>query len=434
MGKKLFKFISSMRFAIILLVLLAAVCALGSFVTQGQSYAWYAARYSDRTAAWIVAAHLDDVYHSWWFIGISLFLCCNLLLCNLIRLPQLVRRTRGFARADAPEGESATAEAEDVREPERLFAHLHMPKPSQSRTAEGEQLLFSHAHRAGLWGAWVCHLGILLLILGFGLGQMTHEEYVLYGVPGQTRQIGETSLFLTIDDFRVDLREDDTVSQYTADITVRDLSADHVPEERATIRVNSPATLFGLRFYQNSTGWAATVRIQKGGELLQEEILCAGEYVSVADMPELAVYLNAFYPDYVMEPGVGPRTASGRLENPAYLYTVYYRDQVEGMNVLQEGETITIDDYTVTFSDPQSYTVIQCRRDRFSLLALLGGLVTLAGLFLAFYLQPKRMWAVRQADGSWTVRAQCRKGGAIFREQFEGALGDDPGRCAEKQP
>ena len=37
-----------------------------------------------------VALRLDDAFHSWWFIGLSAFLCLNLLCCNLIRLPALL--------------------------------------------------------------------------------------------------------------------------------------------------------------------------------------------------------------------------------------------------------------------------------------------------------------------------------------------------------
>ena len=65
---------------------------------------------------------------------------------------------------------------------------------------------------------------ILLLILGFSLGQMTQRQYTVYGMPGQSRAIGDTGMILTIDDFIVDLRDDDTVAQYTAHITVRDPS------------------------------------------------------------------------------------------------------------------------------------------------------------------------------------------------------------------
>ena len=68
MLKKAWNFLSSMRFAVILLLVLIAACAAGSFVTQGQTLAWYTQTYSERTAALIMALHLDDVFHSLWFI------------------------------------------------------------------------------------------------------------------------------------------------------------------------------------------------------------------------------------------------------------------------------------------------------------------------------------------------------------------------------
>ena len=424
-GKKIWKFLSSMQFAIGLLVLLAAACSLSSLVTQGQTYAWYAQRYSERTAAIILALHLDDAFHSWWFILITAFLCLNLLSCNLVRLPQLVRRTRRQTDPAAAIDLPGDVSVEGVTTPEAAFAKLRMPKPVRSQTAEGRPTLFSSRHPYGLWGAWVCHLGILLLILGFGLGQMTQRQYTVYGVPGQSRPIGDTGLVVNIDDFRIGLREDDTVEQYTADITVYDV-AGAGDSQSASISVNNPATLFGMRFYQNSTGWAAKVSVAKDGEPLQEEVVCAGEYLAVKDKPDLQVYLSAFYPDYVMTPGVGPSTASGALNNPAYLYTVYYRGEFIGMNALMPDEELTIDEYTVTFSDPQNYTLIQIKVDHFTWLALVGGLVTLLGLFLAFYVQPARVWAIQGEDGLWTLRGESRKGGAIFRDRFLDAAKPDP--------
>ncbi len=425
--KKIWRFISSMRFAILLLVVLALACMAGSFITQGQSYSWYAQRYSERAAGAILALRLDDAFHSGWFVLITAFLCLNLLLCNLVRLPQLIARTRAEGDAEAALRGRGDVSASDIADPDAVFERLRLPKAKALRAADGREARFASKHGIGLWGAWVCHLGILFIILGFGLGQMTQRQYVVYGVPGQSREIGDTGYVLTIDDFRVGLRPDDTVEQYTADITVRDLRPDSDgAAESATISVNNPATLFGMKFYQNSTGWAARVQITEGGEPLQDEIVCAGDYLRVKDKPDLVVCLNAFYPDYVMTPGVGPSTASGRLNNPAYLYSVYYQEQMLGMNALMADEKVTIDDYTVTFSEPRSYTLIQIKVDRFTWLALLGGLVTLLGLVLAFYVQPVRAWALRQDDGAWTVFGQSRKGGALFRERFARAAGKAP--------
>ncbi len=400
-----------MQFAIILLVILAAACCVSSFVTQGQTYEWYAQQYSERTAALIVALHLDDAFHSPWFIAIAAFLCLNLLLCNIIRVPENLRRMKNAGDPLRYFGKKGSVNAAGLRDAGEFFRKMHFPKP-----AEQDGKLFAVKNRAGIWGAWVCHLGILLLILGFSLGQMTKEQYTAYGVPGQSRQIGNTNYVLTIDDFRIGLREDDTVEQYTADITVRDLESG--ASESAEISVNNPATLFGMKFYQNSTGWAANVSVTKDGEPLQEEIVCAGDFLRIKDKEDLVVFFNAFYPDYVLEPGVGPRTASSKLNNPGYLYSVYYRNQMIGMNVLLADEELKIDEYRIVFSEPQSYTLIQIKKDRFTGLALIGGLLAMFGLMLAFYVQTAHLWAEPVGDGTWTVHGESRKGGAIFRDAF----------------
>ena len=426
MIKKLWKFISSMRFAIALLVLLAVACSISSLVTQNQTYAWYAERYSERTAALILALRLDDAFHSPWFIAITGFLCVNLLLCNVLRLPQLLKRTRAEGDAAAAIQSAGDVSAPNVADPLPVFTRLRMPAPAALTTADGRDALFASKHRVGLWGAWVCHLGILLLILGFGLGQMTQKQFTVYGVPGQSKPIGDSGYALSIDSFDAEFRADGSIAQYTTDMTVYDLSGGDDASRAVVASVNHPASAYGMKLYQNSTGWAATINVFKNGEPLQREPVCAGEYLAVSDKPNLVVLFNAFYPDYVGGTGAMPTTASDQLNNPAYLYSVYYQSQLIGMNVLMPEEELTIDEYTVTFTDPRRYTLIQVKVDRFTWLALAGGLTTMVGLMLALYVQPSRVWAVREPDGSWTVSGQSRKGGALFRDRFiRAAKGED---------
>ena len=411
-----------MQFAMILLFILVAACVLGSLITQGKTYEWYAAAYSERTAGAILALHLDDVFHSLWFVLLTAFLCLNLLLCNIVRLPSILRQWResGTPETILSAGSSVQAKMKDA--PDAAFARMGFRRVKEG-SAEGRRCLYSVKNKAGLFGAWVCHLGVLLLILGFGLGQVLKTEYAVFGVPGQTKEIGDTGYQLTIDDFRIDERSDGSVSQYTADLTVQ--NADGSRKLSGSASVNSPASMFGMKFYQNSTGWAAAVHVKKDGKALQDEVVCAGDFLAAADKPELVIYLNAFYPDYVLENGT-PTTKSREVRNPAYLYSVYYRGQMIGMNALLGDEELTIDEYTVTFSDPETYTLIQIKRDPLTPLALIGGLVTLLGLILALYVQPGRMWAVQEEDGTWTVRGYSRKGGAIFAERFREVTKGEP--------
>ena len=423
--KKFLKFLSSMGFAITLLTVLAAVCVVASFVTQGQSYEWYQQVYSEGTARLIVGLGLDHAFRSWWIIALTAFLCGNLLLCNLTRLRPLVARTRAEADPTSALHGPADASGSGIADPLPVFEKLRMPKPKASQV-EGQKVLFSGRNRLGIWGPWVCHLGILLLIVGFTLGQMLHREYTVYGVIGDTKPIGDTGYYLTIDDFQVKLRDDDTVEQYVADVTVQRApqGSTTVPDSKsATVSVNHPAGLYGFKVYQNSTGYAARITVEEDGTPLQTGVVCAGEGVEIADAPGLTVYLNAFYPDFYLQPGAGPTTLSGRMNNPAYLYSITYQGSMVGMNYwLPTDEPITVNDYVITFSEPQSYTLLQIKTDRFQSLALLGGLVTMVGLILAFYLLPVKVWAVESEDRTWTVYGRSRKGGALFREAFEEAL------------
>ena len=410
--RKVLRFLGSMRLAIVLMALLALACIAGSLIPQGLAQTQYAARYSERGAALLVGLRLDDVFHAWWFLALTVCLCGNLLFCNLRRLPQLLRRTR--EAADPALRGQPTVTVEGVADPEAVFARLRMPKPAETADAEGRPLRFSVRSRLGLWGAWVCHLGVVLLVAGFALGQITMEQYTLYGVPGQIKQLGDTDCFVKIQDFRVDRAEDGFVEQYTASLTVFDApEGREVRSEDAVVSVNHPGSAYGYKFYQNSTGDAARLTVQKDGKTVQEEFLCAGEYTAVLNS-SLSLLLQGVEAEY--------DTAADGSPVAGYVYQIYIENEFYTMGVQREGESIPdFRPVEVRFSEPQSYTLIQVKRDRFAPLAFAGGLITLLGMLLAFYFQTQKLWAIRQEDGTWTLYGQNRKGGVLFAERVRAA-------------
>ena len=408
--KKVWKFLGSMRLAMILFALLILACIGGSFLPQGLSSAEYTALYSERTAGLIRGLGLDDVFHAWWFLALTVCLCCNLLLCNLIRLPKIRKRTRDAA--DPALRGQPTVTLEGVADPGAVFARLRMPKPVEALDEEGRELRFSVKNRAGLWGAWVCHLGVVLLIVGFALGQITMEQYTVYGVPGQTKQLGDTDYWVQIHDFHVDYGEEGNVEQYSSALSVLDRSDENaIRSEDIIASVNHPGDAFGFKLYQNSTGDAAKLTVQKDGVTVQESWLCVGEAQQMLETP-LYLQLRSI----LWEEGEGER------RDPGYAYLIYVGDELYTMNVQAEGGSIPdFSPYEVSFSEAQSYTLLQAKRDRFAPLAFAGGLITLLGMLLAFYFQTQKLWAVRQEDGSWTLYGQNRKGGVLFAERVRAA-------------
>ncbi|MCR5009046.1 MAG: cytochrome c biogenesis protein ResB [Oribacterium sp.] len=421
--KKIYRYISSMKLALVLLGLLIIGCVIGSVIPQGQVMKLYQQQYGDRTAGLIMALNLDDVFHSWWFVTFTIFLSLNLLTCSVLRTPALIRRWKDYENLPDEKEASGKTSVENnpnfigrlAKNPEEFLKSLGISK--FSKTNKG--VIVGWRHKAGLLGPLITHIGVLLLILGFSLGQMTKVEYTVYGLPGDAKQIGDTDYVLEINAFDIGLRADDTVEQYTSDITVRNVATGE--KESGTVTVNAPASMFGMKFFQNSTGWAADMHILKNGELLQEEALEAGNYVTVSDKTDLQIGFMAFYPDYHFDREKGPMTLSSKLNNPAYLYMVYFQGSVLGMNTLMEGEELTIDEYTVTFDNPRNYTLIQIKKDNFTYFALLGGVVLLLGLFLSLYVQPEKLWLEPEGDG-YVVYGSCGKSGLLFTERVKAKL------------
>lgn len=414
--RKIMKTLCSMKTALIILGLLLIACVAGSVIPQGDAESYYTTAYPGRLGWLILLLGVDDIFHCWWFAALTVFLCVNLLGCNLLHFPGLVgQMKKGYSLENCLKAWNGEAVAVTKADPKPLFEKLGFRRVSAIEK-DGTQYRYAVRNKAGIWGAWLTHLGMLIIIVGFALGQIFTVKYTVYGVAGQTRPIGDTGYELTIDDFSITLREDETVEQYTASLTMTDPATGESHSGQAS--VNHPLSLFGMKLYQNSTGWAADVTVEKDGKPLQTDTLCAGEYTEVADKPGLVIMLTAFYPDYARGADGMPTTASPNLNNPAYLYTVYYNNSVIGMNVLAEGEVITIDEYTVTLSNPQQYTLIQVKHDPFTWLALIGGLVMMAALLLAFYLRTEELWAARQADGRWHIAGRSRKGGILFHESI----------------
>lgn len=415
--KKMTKNLFSMRTALFILSLLIAACVAGSVIPQGEIEAYYTGYYPRRAGMFILLMGLDDVFHCWWFAALTLFLCLNLLGCNLLRFPALARQMkRGFTLERRLAGWDGTPDVIVSAPPELLFARMGFRAPRTARTEDGKDCRYGVRNRIGVWGAWLTHLGMLIIIAGFALGQMYTVKYTVYGVPGQTKPVADTGYALTIDSFNAALREDETVEQYTSQLTLTNISTGE--SRSGETSVNHPLSLFGMKLYQNSTGWAANVRIWKGEEPLWEGVLCAGEHVPVPGLEDLVLAFNAFYPDYVTDASGRPATASSRLSNPAYLYTLYYQEGVLGMNVLRGSERITVEDYTMIFSDPRQYTLIQLKHDPFTWLAGIGGLALVLALFLAFYLRAEELWAVQLEDGRWAFAGYSRKGGVLFRDSL----------------
>ena len=407
-----------MSMALLLLGLIVLACVLGGVIPQGARAESYVALYGQTKAGLISFTGLDRVFTAWWFIALVALLMVNLCLCSLLRFPSTLRAYREGFSLDRRLKQGG-AQFEHMLRPEQAepFARQMGFRRLQSAEREGLSYRYAARRRLGLWGSWLSHLGMLVIVLGFALGQLLHFDSSVYGVPGQTLRVPGTPLSVRIDDFQILLRPDDTVEQYIADLTVTSDEGGQPVSGQAM--VNAPLRAFGRDFLQNATGWAVTAQSFQGDRLLDSRVLCAGESLELSKLDDqhmdLALVFQAFFPDYVRD-RAGPRTRSPHLKNPAALFSLYYEGRLVDQNVAGMGYDIKVGDYRFVLSEPQPYTLIQIVSDPALPIAASGGLLMLIGLFLAFYLRPEELWMLVQ-DGRLTVWGRSAKGAALFEDR-----------------
>ena len=88
--KKIVNFLRSMRFGILLMVMIAACSVVGSVIPQGREVVWYAQNYT-QIHSWLLTLGLDHVFQGWFFIALLVLLCLNLSLCSLVRVRSLAK-------------------------------------------------------------------------------------------------------------------------------------------------------------------------------------------------------------------------------------------------------------------------------------------------------------------------------------------------------
>lgn len=408
--KKILNKLFSMKVAIAILILLIVACVLGSVIVQGYSENYYLNIYSENIVHFIMTLGLNDVFHTWWFIVLTIFLCVSILGCNLLRYKPIVNKMKSYKLDNFKKNGLVLTTSYN---PENLFKKVGFKKLDKK-----DGVIYAKTNLIGLWGAWLTHLGILIIIIGFALGQSTTAKYTVYGCVNDTLPIEGTNLTLTINSFDINLRDDETVEQYISKITIT--NTDTSINESGITSVNHPSKLHGFKVYQNSTGWAAKISFFNGEELLESERLCAGEYAIINSLPGLYVLFNAFYPDYVNVNGK-PMTASSQLNNPGYLYSVYYNNNLIGMNVLS-GDYISLtgpndEEFRITFSNPEPYSLLQLKKDNSTGVVLIGSLVLLAALYIAFYMPTKEMYA-EEENGKWNIYVKSKKGNVLLKDQI----------------
>ena len=367
--RKLWNALRSMRFANLLLALVALLCGLSSLLPQGRELPFYAENYPG-TYLLIYRTHFYDVFKSWYFILLMGLLCLSLLACTIGMLRKALggREERERAAALPNASSLAPGQLEDLR---RHMASIRCKEEKR----DGVYLF--HKNEAGRWGLFLLHLSILLTV-AFGVCALALPE-----VTDRDCRPGES---ITLDDGTSVAVDSFSMKDASGKIDYASVIRITLPDGRQSapqeIKVNYPMTFGRIKVFQWTYGVGASIdarNLRDGAE--QHFDLDEPAFLSADGLTGLQ-YMGLF--------------ESAPREGEEGEATVFYQVRVVSngtampeMAVLP-GESVSVGDWDFSFRDPY-YPGLRIKQMPFpfanSLLEA-AFVLMLLGLFLCFYLQP----------------------------------------------
>ena len=245
--KKVFNFLRSMRFGILLLVLIAALSVVGTVIPQGREISWYAQTYQSFHGT-ILLLRLNHVFESWYFIALLALLCLNLTLCSILRIRSVVRASKGESERAARVPDTVRLTPEGA---EKLRAYL---AAMRCRSEQVGDVTIWRKHSFGRYGTFITHLAILLTVIFGALALYTPVVTDRSCMPGEAITMPDGTE-ICVQDFRI---EDETGRlDYTSHIQIT------LPNGRrsevAELKVNHPFSFGPWKVFQQTFGTTGAV-------------------------------------------------------------------------------------------------------------------------------------------------------------------------------
>ena len=371
--KKIWNFLRSMRFGVILLLLIALCSVAGSIIPQQREIAYYAENYTQFHPT-ILALQLDNIFESWYFIVLLALLCLNLTLCSILRGVSLLRDHRFVQRAGLlPDLKKLTPEGV-----EKLRAHLSEDLRCKA-VPTGESTVYTN-------GTFITHLAILLTVvfgaLALYLPTLTDETCM----PGESIRMADGT-DIHVASFRIENDAGDL--DFSSEITVT--LPDGRKSELQRIRVNYPMHFGPYKIYQQTYGTAGSITATNLETGVSEDFpLTESVFLTLDGVSGL--WYDTLYPGYI-EDADGNITLInnmvGSYEDP--IYQVQMAENGEYISMLAfPGDDLEVGGMRFHFNDPIDYPGLRIKHTPTVVNALLLAAFTLmtVGLYITFFLQP----------------------------------------------
>ncbi len=432
-------FLTSIRLAIVLLVLIILLSIAGSLIPQEQEPDFYQ-KYLPKISGLILFLEFHHLYRSPLFLSLVFLFLLNLLFCSLKQLPAKFRRLKTIT-GDHPPGRMYKLSPEDSLKIDKWLNRETLSLESilrkngfRTKTIEesGQKFFLARKGIPGLFGPELVHLGMIIIIIAGMISALFSQRITLALLEGQTEEIPGKNFALRLDRFTTEYYPDGQVKSWISEVSVIENGQVRLQK---TIRVNHPLKFGGLSFFQMGYGqeWdRASVELQvrlPEDKSLKIDIR-TGE--SLTFEGGYRIRILSFLPDFQLEASSRVETRSTEPLNPAALVEItHHGEQVflgwvfarqPERKDLQKRTRAEVEVRLINFSAP-TFSVLEASSDPGTSPVWTGCILMLLGLLTSFYL-PYREIRIKQQSGSLPeLYFYSRKQAESFQEELAVLLG-----------
>ncbi|NLD16089.1 MAG: cytochrome c biogenesis protein ResB [Tissierellia bacterium] len=401
--KKFISFISSMFFGMVCLGIIAALGVIAANIPQGQTLEFYQMNYSGIFYKFINILQLYKAYSSPIFLFFVICLTLNLSYCTFRRSKSIVKILKGEMHYE-PKNLVFSTEDENIA---KEFINEFKGKIKQK-----ENVISINTNNFRLMGSWLTHVGLLIIILGFSLGNIFGKVTFVQGVVGDKIALPFGDSVMEITDYDIGYRSDYSIAYYKSELKF----VDGKHTESGEVLVNDPYRYKGTSIYQVGTGWSVEIKHDTNNLRLYP-----GEGVHDSSHT-YSIYMEELIPDYVYFENKS-QSLTPFLNNPMVLYTIYQGETPVERGAIPVGEEFLLGNDEMVFADPKLYTRLQISKAPDNIPALIGGAILMIGLGISFFYSPTVIVA-RKNEDRWDIYGENRSNPYIIEEkvkQFEEA-------------
>jgi len=430
--------LTSMRIALILLLLLAVAAIPGSLFPQRSQNPVQVRQYfidNPQTAIWLDRFSMFEVFSSPWFSAIYLLLFISLIGCVL---PRSIEHLKAIG-AKPPLTPKYLDRMEFYTEMEKVDLDKveKYLKKKHFRIRRDENSISAEKGYARESGNLLFHLSLVLILIAVGVGSLlgsrgdaivnVGDRFIntptSYDILGFGKYQSEDSLppfSLTVKDFKA---EYDPVTNAAIDYELTVLTANPAGSKEMTriIKVNQPLTYGSTKIYLQANGYAPTVVVKdKSGKVIfdgpttflpQDGNLSSIGAIKIPDMQPQIGFVASFLPTADRDPIRGGFSSYPEVLDPRLLLAIWKGDlglntgvpqsvyridtsKMEriGLKALVLNESYDFGEGSVTFTGWTSWVNLQIVNDPGKGFALIGAILAILGLLISLFTRQRRVW------------------------------------------